>query len=268
MGPPHRPQWLVRASRFADDRQSVRPLAVLAQILSRRSVPASARGQTETARKAPGRARARPLTIILEQCLVAERISIIVATYNRPDALDAVLRVAGAPERSRISKCWSPMTARRNRPKSWSNHGGRGSMAACTTSGMPDDGFRLAEIRNRAILAASGDYCIFLDGDCIARTRFRRRASRAGQARLVRDRQPAAVVASAFGANPERKARAGKLELCRLVAGAARQRDQTACAASRAAARTAAPIAHARLAWRARLQSRHLALGPHRRRWL
>src|SRR4029077_2666677 len=36
----------------------------------------------------------------------------------------------------------------------------------------PDDGFRLAEIRNRAILAASGEYCIFLDGDCIARTDF------------------------------------------------------------------------------------------------
>jgi N-terminal domain of galactosyltransferase/Glycosyl transferase family 2 len=28
-------------------------------------------------------------------------------------------------------------------------------------------GFRAAEIRNRAILACRGDYCIFLDGDCI-----------------------------------------------------------------------------------------------------
>jgi glycosyltransferase involved in cell wall biosynthesis len=36
----------------------------------------------------------------------------------------------------------------------------------------PDDGFRLAEIRNRAIRAAAGDYCIFLDGDCIARPHF------------------------------------------------------------------------------------------------
>ena len=35
-----------------------------------------------------------------------------------------------------------------------------------------DRGFRAAEIRNRAILAARGAYCIFLDGDCIARPDF------------------------------------------------------------------------------------------------
>jgi hypothetical protein len=28
-------------------------------------------------------------------------------------------------------------------------------------------GFRAAEIRNRAIAAATGDYCVFLDGDCL-----------------------------------------------------------------------------------------------------
>ena len=33
-------------------------------------------------------------------------------------------------------------------------------------------GFRAAEIRNRAILASSGAYCIFLDGDCIPRSDF------------------------------------------------------------------------------------------------
>jgi glycosyltransferase involved in cell wall biosynthesis len=37
---------------------------------------------------------------------------------------------------------------------------------------QPDEGFRLAQIRNRAILAASGQYCIFLDGDCLARPSF------------------------------------------------------------------------------------------------
>jgi glycosyltransferase involved in cell wall biosynthesis len=35
-----------------------------------------------------------------------------------------------------------------------------------------DAGFRAAEIRNRAILAARGAYCIFLDGDCIVRPDF------------------------------------------------------------------------------------------------
>jgi glycosyltransferase involved in cell wall biosynthesis len=35
-----------------------------------------------------------------------------------------------------------------------------------------DRGFRAAEIRNRAIVASSGNYCIFLDGDCIVRPDF------------------------------------------------------------------------------------------------
>ena len=36
----------------------------------------------------------------------------------------------------------------------------------------PDRGFRLAEIRNRAIRASVGAYCVFLDGDCVVRHGF------------------------------------------------------------------------------------------------
>jgi glycosyltransferase involved in cell wall biosynthesis len=98
-------------------------------------------------------------------------VSVIVATYNRPDALDAVLRslarqsdadfealVAddGSTEQTRlVVEQWKPRFAGR-----------------LSHVWHPDDGFRLAEIRNRAILAARGDYCIFLDGDCIARPNF------------------------------------------------------------------------------------------------
>jgi glycosyltransferase involved in cell wall biosynthesis/GT2 family glycosyltransferase len=98
-------------------------------------------------------------------------ISIIVTTYNRPDALDAVLRglarqsdkdfeviVAddgSAPDTTAMLKSWQsslpqPLT------HIWQEH----------------RGFRAAEIRNRAILASSGAYCIFLDGDCIPRHDF------------------------------------------------------------------------------------------------
>ena len=35
-----------------------------------------------------------------------------------------------------------------------------------------DRGFRLAEIRNRAVAAASADYLVFTDGDCIPHPRF------------------------------------------------------------------------------------------------
>src|SRR5262245_21386233 len=46
-----------------------------------------------------------------------------------------------------------------------------------------DQGFRAAEIRNRAILVAHGRYCVFLDGDCIVRPDFvasHRRLAEAG----------------------------------------------------------------------------------------
>jgi glycosyltransferase involved in cell wall biosynthesis len=102
---------------------------------------------------------------------VAERISVIVATYNRPDALDAVLRSlarqsdadfevlvaddGSTPPTKELIEAWQKRFNGRLHHV-W----------------HPDDGFRLAEIRNRAILAASGDYCIFLDGDCIARANF------------------------------------------------------------------------------------------------
>src|ERR1700741_1439606 len=55
------------------------------------------------------------------------------------------------------------------------------AVIAAWTSHMPvplrhvwheDRGFRLAEIRNRAIEASAGGYCIFLDGDCVARPSF------------------------------------------------------------------------------------------------
>jgi glycosyltransferase involved in cell wall biosynthesis len=37
---------------------------------------------------------------------------------------------------------------------------------------QPHEGFRAAEMRNRAIAASRGSYCVFLDGDCIPRPDF------------------------------------------------------------------------------------------------
>ncbi|MBX9774137.1 MAG: glycosyltransferase [Xanthobacteraceae bacterium] len=98
-------------------------------------------------------------------------ISIIVTTYNRPDALDAVLRGlarqsdkdfeviiaddGSTPETCALLQTWQ---GRLSRPVRHIWH--------------EDRGFRAAEIRNRAILASSGAYCIFLDGDCIPRGDF------------------------------------------------------------------------------------------------
>lgn len=102
---------------------------------------------------------------------MADLISVIVATYNRPDALDAVLRsLAGQSDAD-----FEVLVA---------DDGSRPDTAAVVDGWQgrlghrlvhvwhPDEGFRLAEIRNRAILTAAGEYCIFLDGDCLARPNF------------------------------------------------------------------------------------------------
>lgn len=102
---------------------------------------------------------------------MTDLISIIVSTYDRPDALDACLRAlarqtdrgfeivvaddGSTPETAQIINKWTsclPMPIRHV----WQEH----------------SGFRGAEIRNRAIRASAGRYCIFLDGDCLARAEF------------------------------------------------------------------------------------------------
>jgi glycosyltransferase involved in cell wall biosynthesis len=98
-------------------------------------------------------------------------ISVIVTTYNREDALDAVLRalagqsdadfeviVADDGSRPATAKLVEAWQAKLDHPLAHVWH--------------EDRGFRAAEIRNRAILAAQGSYCIFLDGDCLPRADF------------------------------------------------------------------------------------------------
>jgi glycosyltransferase involved in cell wall biosynthesis len=102
---------------------------------------------------------------------VAELISIIVTTYRREDALDAVLRSlsrqtdadfevvvaddGSGPETASLVDSWKARIGHRV-AHVWHE----------------DRGFRAAEIRNRAVLEARGTYCVFLDGDCIVRPDF------------------------------------------------------------------------------------------------
>jgi glycosyltransferase involved in cell wall biosynthesis len=98
-------------------------------------------------------------------------ISVIITTYNREDALDAVLRALAAqsdrkfeivvaddgsgPETARLIESWRP---RLSISLKHVRHEHRG--------------FRGGEIRNRGIRASEGALCIFLDGDCLARPDF------------------------------------------------------------------------------------------------
>lgn len=102
---------------------------------------------------------------------MAELISVIVTTYNREDALDAVLRSlaqqtdpdfevvvaddGSGPATAALVDAWKARIGHRVEYV-WHE----------------DHGFRAAEIRNRAVLVSRGAYVIFLDGDCIVRPDF------------------------------------------------------------------------------------------------
>jgi glycosyltransferase involved in cell wall biosynthesis len=95
----------------------------------------------------------------------------VVSTYERPDALAAVLRGlscqgdrhfevviaddGSGPATAAVVAQWQPQLGV-SLAHAWHQH----------------DGFRAGEIRNRAIAISSGGYCVFLDGDCIPRADF------------------------------------------------------------------------------------------------
>jgi glycosyltransferase involved in cell wall biosynthesis len=98
-------------------------------------------------------------------------ISVIVSTYNRPDALNATLRsLARQTERNFeivvADDGSGPQT--RELVRTWAAK----LDVPLKHVWQEDRGFRLAEMRNRAIAASVGDYLIFLDGDCVARPDF------------------------------------------------------------------------------------------------
>ena len=143
-------------------------------------------------------------------------ISVIVTTYEREDALDAVLRSLAAqrdrrfeivvaddgsgPATAALIERWQP---RLGVPLAhvWQEH----------------RGFRAAEMRNRALLAARGDYCVFLDGDCIVRPDFvaqhRRLAERGwfvtGNRVLLSEQQTDAVLREGLAAGNAGASRTG-----------------------------------------------------------
>ncbi len=96
----------------------------------------------------------------------ATLISVIVSTYNRPDALAAVLAacfdqtdmgfeiiVADDGSTDATSACIARLR--------------QGAPVPLHHVWQPDQGFRLAMARNRGILRARGDYILLLDGDCV-----------------------------------------------------------------------------------------------------
>ncbi|MDE2664360.1 MAG: glycosyltransferase [Gemmatimonadota bacterium] len=95
-------------------------------------------------------------------------IAVIVSTYERPDALDAVLRSLA----EQTYRAFEVVVA-----DDGSGPDTRELVAGhAKTSGLDlrhvrqeDRGYRLAAIRNRAAAATGQPYLIFLDGDCLVR---------------------------------------------------------------------------------------------------
>lgn len=98
-------------------------------------------------------------------------LSVIVSTYNRPDALRAVL--AGLAEQS--DRAFEVLVA-----DDGSGDETRTTVAECAATSSitirhiwhEDKGFRLSAIRNLAAAQAKGDYLVFIDGDCVPRLDF------------------------------------------------------------------------------------------------
>ena len=95
------------------------------------------------------------------------RISVIVSTYNRPDTLALVLeglrRQSVRPHEVLVADDGSGEPTRlliedwnRSHPE-----------AAVRHVWHPDDGFRKTLILNQTVLASTGDYLVFTDGDCV-----------------------------------------------------------------------------------------------------
>ena len=99
------------------------------------------------------------------------KVGFVVLTYNRPDALLAVLR-ALAPQCPRDAVVII------------ADDGSREENVAAMRAGLPhfecpvrhvwhpDVGFTAARARNLGALAARADYLVFMDGDCVPNTHF------------------------------------------------------------------------------------------------
>jgi glycosyltransferase involved in cell wall biosynthesis len=98
-------------------------------------------------------------------------ISVIVSTYNRADALDAVLRSLSRQSDRRFEIVVADDgsgAATGHVVNDWTVR----APVAVKHVWHEDRGFRLAEIRNLGIRESAGRYLVFLDGDCITRPSF------------------------------------------------------------------------------------------------
>lgn len=98
-------------------------------------------------------------------------ISVVVSTYNRPDALEmsinSLLQQTDSNFEILIADDGSTEKTQQL-IRAYISH----SSVPITHVYQPDCGFQLSRIRNKAVAQSKGDYLIFLDGDCMVRPDF------------------------------------------------------------------------------------------------
>jgi glycosyltransferase involved in cell wall biosynthesis len=111
------------------------------------------------------------------------RVSLVVTTYNRKDALELVLRSALA-QTSPPDEIVVADDGSREDTRALVERIAAGAAVPVRHCWHEDAGFRLAASRNRAIAMATGDYVVMVDGDLVLDPEFladHRRAARPGR---------------------------------------------------------------------------------------
>jgi glycosyltransferase involved in cell wall biosynthesis len=109
-------------------------------------------------------------------------ICVIVSTYNRPDALRAVLRSL-VDQQCRDFEITVADDGSTRETRELVDEFSLSMSVPISHVWQKDEGFRLSTIRNRAAAATRAPYLVFIDGDCVVRPGFL-----AAQARLAEER--------------------------------------------------------------------------------
>jgi glycosyltransferase involved in cell wall biosynthesis len=99
------------------------------------------------------------------------RACVVVTTYNRPDALRAVLAGLAAQD-DRSFEVSVADDGSRDDTRALVDSASKDFPVPLTHVWQEDRGFRAGAARNRAAEGAHGDYLVFLDGDCVPRLDF------------------------------------------------------------------------------------------------
>ncbi len=99
------------------------------------------------------------------------RVAVIVTTYNRPDALGAVLEGYGAQHDCDFELIVADDGSRPDTRALVEGYAARAPFPVRHVW-QADEGFRAAAIRNKALAATGADYVIFSDGDCVPSRHF------------------------------------------------------------------------------------------------